>query len=103
MNDRTEPVPNAHRLAHGLVALAEEQRVHDFEVFAYLVFNWWDKIKTMFERPDPLVEVQWSDEHDEIKLHIGGGASPPRTDQPALHSRAGVLMSFPKRGEPRRV
>jgi len=68
-------------------------------MFAHLVFNWWDRVRSMFEAPDPIVEVECPADRDEIQLHLGGEGSPSRADQPALRLSAFVnhLLAAPKR------
>lgn len=99
MTEAEKTTPNAHRLAHGLEALASRHGAQSFAVYAYLVFDWRDRIRALFSEPDPVVDVEWSDEHDEIKIHLGGDVSPLRANDPPMQAGAVVrqLLAAPMR------
>src|SRR5258708_5609520 len=95
MTEGSEATPNAYRLASGLEPLVDS--VGAFEVYGHLIYNWWDRVRCMFVSPDPIVEVEGSLERAEIKLHLGGKASPSRLNDAPLTLRAFVasLRSLP--------
>ena len=81
-------LPNAHRFAAGFEPLLRV--AGDYAVKARLRSRWWDPVVQLFEAPDPVIETEASNERHEIKVHLGGASSPPRSAEPPLTLRAMV-------------
>ena len=77
MTESTSPTANAHRLALGLHSFLEF--AGSYPVRVHLVYNWWDRIRSLFEEPSALIDVDASEENQEIKFHLGEPSSPPLT------------------------
>ena len=79
-------IPNAYRLAQQFDRVLEN--AGEFAVYAHLVFGWWDRVRSAFGQPDPIVEVEASADPAETRLHLGGAASPRRENEEPLTLRA---------------
>lgn len=57
--------PNAHRLASGLQRL---ENAADYEVRAHIVFNLFDRLRSLFIEPDPVFAIESSTDPNELKF-----------------------------------
>ncbi|HEX7707337.1 MAG TPA: hypothetical protein VF701_12840 [Thermoanaerobaculia bacterium] len=74
-------------LAEGLEPLVEP--LGHYSVFAAVSYGWADRLWSLFRAPDPVVEVERYAEKSELKIHVGGAASPVRRSDPTM-----TLSSF---------
>lgn len=89
------PTQHIRLLAEGLEPLVEA--AGDYPVFATILDDWRDRLRSWFRSPDPVVEVERSVERSELKIHLGGEASPARgSDEPmTLSAFVSALRKVP--------
>jgi hypothetical protein len=89
-------IPHIRLLAEGLGPLVAP--AGNYAVFASLSYDWRDKLLSWFRTPDPVVEVERYLEHSELKIHLGGVASPVRSAEPTMTLAAFVaaLQQVPR-------